>query len=362
MNINKIQMSKANALNIRKNITASRPLFSNMADSVSFGSQDRSKTQKTASMVTALVMALANLSGSASAQTTKTDKAVEDFTNLGTAQIQALNEENEAQLAQIYDAPSITFDMTGNYQARVITPSVDFTTLSSNPFADNEYGNLNDVITSVYGIPESEIEERSLAAYAIAKANPWMVSFVTQGEVDYTQGDVANMDPQLILATDYTTAGNQTVFLPEITPMVETGRNRNTTFVASLEFMPKNADEQNVSYLSITPEELSGVKSDAELTKLINSKLAQTYGLKTMDCYAGDAIWHAVAIYEPNEEVFQNGSESEATQMAVDFANDNGYLEIACPRIPVSVIARNGQISASDVKYWLTRKNDKEWI
>ena len=153
----------------------------------------------------------------------------------------------------------------------IYTVSVDFTTLSSNPFADNEYGNLNDVITSVYGIPESEIEERSLAAYAIAKANPWMVSFVTQGEVDYTQGDVANMDPQLILATDYTTAGNQTVFLPEITPMVETGRNRNTTFVTSLEFMPKNADEQNVSYLSITPEELSGVKSDAELTKLILS-------------------------------------------------------------------------------------------
>ena len=59
--------------------------------------------------------------------------------------------------------------------------------------------NLNEIINEVYYVKESDTEVRYLIGQAILKANPDLVKCVTDGAVDYTNGDVTNIPPELML-------------------------------------------------------------------------------------------------------------------------------------------------------------------
>jgi hypothetical protein len=83
-----------------------------------------------------------------------------------------LKEDLEFQLKQVQDTPSLTFDFSCNLAPKKLKPSRTSVVLAQNPDKNNEYSNLNDIATRVYGIEETDVQSKWLVGQSILKANP----------------------------------------------------------------------------------------------------------------------------------------------------------------------------------------------
>ena len=114
---------------------------------------------------------------------------------------------------------------------------------------------LSEKNTSITGTYSNSIDEyfKNLVALSNAKANPWMAEKVTDGRIDYTQGDVSNIDPELLRATDYSKGDEKLpVFVPEFNSTKETMEDNDSLMVSSFELKPNGADRYGKTTITIT--------------------------------------------------------------------------------------------------------------
>ena len=247
------------------------------------------------------------------------------------------------QEGQTNDAPSLTFDLTDNYKARIIKPDSSIVQMKNETETLGQYSNLDDIMTYVYNIEEDDYQERQLAAYSILKSNPWMADIVLDENKDsYGDGDVTNIPYETIMETKFIKDDSvKSIHLPDVTVFEEMRNDHDTVFVGSTTYTPSTElEEGHAISLEFDSEQLKNAKDAEAIIAIVDKALAETYGIKTMNSKAGIAIWHGISLYEPNEEIFKNSSENDNQQALVKYVINNGYnLDLVLPNVPVSVMA-----------------------
>ena len=127
MNINKItSIGSKNIHPLNTGSYSSIPYYltKNQAyDSVNFSGNGIVK-KRVAPFISAAILAVNPfITGSA-------EKNIADFRNLQPVEVEELDDDNNFQLAQRLDSPSLTFDLTGNWEPRTISPKDSYATLS----------------------------------------------------------------------------------------------------------------------------------------------------------------------------------------------------------------------------------------
>ncbi len=247
------------------------------------------------------------------------------------------------QEGQTNDAPSLTFDFTDNYKARIIKPDSSIVQMKNETETLAQYSNLSDIMTYVYNIEEDDYQERQLAVYSILKSNPWMADVVLDENKDsYGEGDVTNIPYEVIMDTKFIKDDStKSIHLPDVTVFEEMRNDHDTVFVGSTTFSPSTElEEGHAISLEFDSEQLKNAKDAEGIIAIVDKALAETYGIQTMNSKAGIAIWHGISLYEPNEEIFKNSSENDNQQALVKYVINNGYnLDLTLPNVPVSVMA-----------------------
>ncbi len=247
------------------------------------------------------------------------------------------------QEGQTNDAPSLTFDLTDNYKARIIKPDSSIVQMKNKTETLAQYSNLDDIMTYVYNIEEDDYQERQLTAYSILKSNPWMADVVLDENKDsFGEGDVTNIPYETIMETKFIKDDSvKSIHLPDVTVFEEMRNDHDTVFVGSTTYTPSTElEEGHAISLEFDSEQLKNAKDAEAIIAIVDQALAETYGIKTMNSKAGIAIWHGISLYEPNEEIFKNSSENDNQQALVKHVINNGYnLDLVLPNIPVSVMA-----------------------
>ncbi len=292
------------------------------------------------------VDAIADAQGAAIVSQTKDlyyDPSIIDDYSSYTPSVDELKNNNEFQQNQSIDAPSITFDFTDNFKARTITPLTQSVSLVDEAHKDNWYEllNLRDVIKEVYVVREKDKEITYMVAQAILKANPELAKEVMLNLVDYSDGDITNIDPEIILDTDYLASlsnKQRKIFLPEVNVFEEMRNDHDTTVVLSAEFEPLHGNKDALSSITIQRQDLAYAKTSEDIINIVEQKLAKEYGINTMSSFAGDAIWHGISLWENNEEMFKKSSEKDVKAALANYINKYHGATIECPRIPVTVI------------------------
>ena len=155
MNINKIQSYQAlktNSQNMRKNASNPFALDKQACDTVSFTGGIKTKfMNRLAACAAAAFLAITSMIGLAPSAKASARKNIEDYSAITPVGCTELAVENAFQCAQTNDAPSITFDMTGNFAPNTIKPYTSMVTLSANPDQSGEFSNMGDIITQIYG-------------------------------------------------------------------------------------------------------------------------------------------------------------------------------------------------------------------
>ena len=360
MNISKI--SPAVKTNNFKSISNSQNPFkyNTNFDSVSFnGKKEKRNRNRLMAYLASGALLLTSLLSPTKASASSFEKRIQDYANLTQTAITEIADDNNFQLAQTLDAPSLTFDLTENWDAKVIKPITSLAYMTRDIETGNDFSNIDDLIEFLYEHKITDEYDKNLAALSIVQANPWMAEKVTGGLVDFTQGDMSNIDPELIRATDYTTDGEKIkILVPEFNPTRETYADTDSKMVSNLTLMPKNANELNEATITFSQEELNSVTSNEDLIQLVNNKLADMYNLETMECYAGDAIWHALGLTKQNEDVFKYASEVNQKNALTSYVKYNGKLQIVCPEVPVSIITNENQ-GYIDANSFLTTRRDE---
>ena len=360
MNISKI--SPAVKTNNFKSISNSQNPFkyNTNFDSVSFsGKKEKRNRNRLMAYLASGALLLTSLLSPTKASASSFEKRIQDYANLTQTAITEIADDNNFQLAQTLDAPSLTFDLTENWDAKVIKPITSLAYMTRDIETGNDFSNIDDLIEFLYEHKITDEYDKNLAALSIVQANPWMAEKVTGGLVDFTQGDMSNIDPELIRATDYTTDGEKIkILVPEFNPTRETYADTDSKMVSNLTLMPKNANELNEATITFSQEELNSATSNEDLIQLVNNKLADMYNLETMECYAGDAIWHALGLTKQNEDVFKYASEVNQENALTSYVKYNGKLQIVCPEVPVSIITNENQ-GYIDANSFLTTRRDE---
>ena len=346
------------------------PFNQQQYDTVSFSGLRHGKTNpffkkigvKVATFATALVALFAPVAA------TKANAAQEVSTVSST---NGYDDENEFQLAQTLSAPSITFDFTENFKPYTqyknnnkqygINPQNDSVVISKDV---DGYTTINEILENEYNLKEDDDQEKALGAYAIVKANPWMLETASDelGK-DYTQGDLTNAEAKDLMNVDYSTDGTKRIYLPAFTPLVETTNDYNTVTIGATEFVPEGADsDSKASTLEFSSDEIKNAASKMAFNELVEDKLAQHYGIDTMDSYAGAAIWHAVGLNNPNYEEFKEADETDIKTALYNYAQKNGELTLVTPRVPVSVMSRADGLTSDDVREMLTEETTDKTV
>ena len=160
------------------------------------------------------------------------NKPVQDYSALTVEDINTINLDNEFQLAQTLDAPSLTFDITENWMPHTIVPKNRTATINGEGENENKYHTIADIIEDNHGIDPLDSKNLYLAAYSVLKANPFLLDRILPGQVDFRNGDVTNVDPELILATDLSASNDKiSIFLPDVTVLEETNEDNSSVFV-----------------------------------------------------------------------------------------------------------------------------------
>ena len=93
--------------------------------------------------------------------TTLINPLIVNGTNTPATNNTKLNENNDFQLAQTMDCPSITFDFTSNFKPKANEPVATSIVLTTNPNKNHieEFRYLSDVITQICGIEPNDTQE-----------------------------------------------------------------------------------------------------------------------------------------------------------------------------------------------------------
>ena len=360
MNVNKISLIASNkSPNVRR---ADNPInIKPNYNSVSFnGRQENNRRNKYAAYLTSALLAITSLLNPTKTSAASFEKGIKDYSNLTANAITEIQEDNAFQLAQTLDAPSITFDLTGNWEAETYKPTTSLAYLTKNTDAYNDFTNLDDLTATLYENASDDENYKNMSALANIKTNPWMAQKVTSGMIDFTQGDVSNIDPELIRATDYTTGGERPIVVPVFSMTEETSENFNSAMVFNTELTPNNSNAYGKTTITIPQEQINATSNDDELLKLVNNYLAKTYNIETMDSYAGDAIWHGISLIKENYEIFKYTSEQNYKNAISNCVKNGGKLEIVCPKIPISIITKDALNNSSfDWNKFLTDKREE---
>ena len=291
-----------------------------------------------------------------------TVNGVEYVADLSTPQ---LAPDQAFQLRQTQDSPSITFDFTDNFKPKTFEPMASSVFLAAHPDKNSweEFTNLDEIINEVYGVKEEDTEVRFLIAQAILKENPDLAKKVTKGTVDYYQGDVSNIPPELILSTDYSSDLKQPlrIFLPTVNVVAERRNDTDSKLTISTEFIAENANENNVATVTISKKDFARANSPDAKNEVIDRILAEAYDIPTMQSYAGDAIWHGVALWEENKEAFAGASEEDTRRILLEYIADNGSVTLELPRIAVTVIEEESTLEQyGSVQEMLMQEKDRD--
>lgn len=259
---------------------------------------------------------------------------------------QNLKENRDFQLRQTLDCPSLTFDFSDNCQIESYKPFASSVFLTSNPDKNSldEFDNLVALIEENYGVNPSQAQLFTLIAQGILKNNTWMLSKITPNETDWTDGDVTNVTPGLIFATDYVSDLDAPirVYCPEINAISDKNTNSKAQAVASTEFIPIDADSNNLYVLELGEDDFKNANSAWSIINVIENNLAERYAIPDMDSYAGAAIWHGIGIYEDNYEIFEGVNEENLKNAAARYVEDNGSITLVLPKVGVTIIDKEG--------------------
>ena len=358
-------ISQGNLKNISKqNKVNSYMLNSKMQDTVSFGKGKYEKESKPKwrytipAMFTAIATLFGGCNSSNNVGSNQATTAPMQLTEVATIEetapasaLSLLKEYNDFQLRQTMDSVSLAFDFTDNYKAWEIEPNMSSVVLSKKPNKNHveEFKDLKSAILEAYGAQEQDVPTIRSIAYSILKANPDMLQFIDQDEIDYTQGDVTNIDLDTILSANYSKDDNLRIELPKVTIMTERRNDFDTTLQVSAEFLPANRDEDNIATITFNKDDFKKAKTDEAKLDLIGATLAEVYGIPTFDSYAGDAIWHGVALYEENYEIFEDASEEDTKEALLAYIEENGSAELTLPRIAATVMSSQAEEISDDI-------------
>ena len=253
-----------------------------------------------------------------------------------------LNENNDFQLAQTKDCPSITFDFTNNFKAWKNEPIASSIVLTTKPNKDHieEFRNLSDVLVDVCGIDLNDTEEVHNKMIEIVRANPWMLEHVKAGIVDYSKGHVLNVDPQILLNTDFAASFGEAkrIFIPTSYVTAERRNDYDTTMIGATSFIPARANEDGDLIIELRDSDISKAWKDDAKIAIVNKRLAKEYGIPTMESWAGIGIWHAIATDKDNYEIFANYSEEDAQTALLNYIKENDVVSLTLPRVDISVM------------------------
>jgi len=267
--------------------------------------------------------------------------------------VSLLQEHNDFQLRQTMDSVSLAFDFTDNYKAWEIEPNMSSVVIAKNPNKTHieEFKDLKSAIVEAYEVKEQDTPIIRSIAHSILKANPESMRYVISKEtgIDYKEGEITNIDLDTILNTNYSKGGNFRIELPKVTIMAERRNDYDTTLQVSAEFLPADRNENNTTTITFNKDDFKKAKTNEAKLELIGATLAEAYGIPTFNSYAGDAIWHGVALYEENYEIFKGVSEEDTKKALLAYINENGSAELTLPRIAATVMSSQAEEISDDI-------------
>lgn len=271
-----------------------------------------------------------------------------------------LSENNNFQLAQSLDAPSLTFDFTSNFKPRENAPIGTSIVLTTTPNKDyiEEFRTLDDVLTQICEIDENDIEQRKNKAIEIIQTNPWMLEYIKQEAIDYSNGNVSNVDPEILLNTDFAAEFGEAkrIVIPTSYVTAERRNDYDTTLIGALTLIPTRADKNGFVTIELRDSDLKNYWKQDDKIAAIEKRLADEYGISTMQSYAGIGIWHSIATDKNNYQIFEGYSEQDAQKALLNYIEDNKFASITLPRVNISVMAdEENQDMSMDI---LTQKTD----
>ena len=221
-----------------------------------------------------------------------------------------LSENYFYQVEQKKDGVSLTFDYTDNHAFVVLEPDEEIQYIATTE--KKGYKSLGELIYESYDlaeVPEND-EYVNLIAQSIVKANPWMAEMVApEAKFNYGDTDITHIDPALILSTDYLAGDEITplIFLPTVNAYVDTENSSDSRIGTSktVEFISINKDYKTLTAtVEFDEEDIIAMRKNPEgIIKFVEKRLAEEYSITSMESYAGDAIWHGIALWEDNEEI-----------------------------------------------------------